>query len=241
MSRLTLGIQYVQLMASLPALGPMLVARKAPINRVRLQARLRQLLRPEHLIEIQAVASIVAWPQQPLLASDTDFVRKARMVIPALRSETLRRLAHDRLELRTVIAALRRRHAGQDAPADGEVWGYGRNVDRIRKHWREPDFGVGHVFKWILPAKEKIDRDDASGLERIVLEAAWRQADRLIGSHDFDFEAVALYVIRWDLLDRWTRYDAEAAAARFDALVIEALKAASTSRMTTADLTEAAA
>lgn len=234
------GTEYVQLVASLPALGPMLAAKSAPINRVRLQKRLQQLLRPDHLAEIQTAASMVSWSRQPLLTADADFVSRARKVIPTLQSETLRRLVQDRLEMRTVIAALRRRHAGQDAPAAGEVWGYGRYVDRIRANWREPGFGVEHSFKWVLAAKEKLDMDDAVGLERISLETAWRQAERLVGAHDFDFEAVALYVVRWNLLDRWTRYDAEAAAARFDALVVQALNDAPVPLTTETGLTEPA-
>jgi hypothetical protein len=215
--------EYVELMASLPALGPMLAAKTAPINRVRLQKRLREFLRPDHLAEIDAASRIVDWSRLPLLTADADFVREARSVVPALQNETLRRLVQDRLEMRTVIAALRRRHAGKEAPAAAELWGYGPYVNRIRTNWREPGFGVEHSFKWVLPAKEKLDVGDAAGLERILLEIAWRQADRLIGGHEFDFEAVALYVVRWNLLDRWTRYDAEAAATRFDALVAEAL------------------
>jgi len=37
---------------------------------------------------------------------------------------------------------------------------------------------------------------------------------------------VALYVVRWHLLDRWTRYDAEGAAVRFGKLIADALDAA---------------
>ena len=234
------GLEYVQLVASLPALGSILAAKTAPINRVRLRARLQRMLRPEHVAEIEAAADVLAWPRQPLLTADADFVTKARKVIPTLQSETLRRLVSDWLELRTVVVALRRRHAGQDAPAAGEVWGYGRYVDRIRAHWREPDFGLGQSIKWVLPVKEKIDQDDAAGVERILLEAAWRHADRLVGAHDFDFEAVALYVVRWYILTLWTHYDAAAAAARFHALVAEALDAAPASLKTDADLMEAA-
>jgi hypothetical protein len=234
-------VEYVQLMASLPALGPILAAKIAPINRVRLEARLQRMLRPEHFAEIQAAASLLAWPRQTLLTTDADFVRKARKVIPTLASETVRQLVHDQLEQRTVLAALRHRHAGQEAPAAGEIWGYGRYVDRIRANWREPGFGLGQSLKWVLPAKDMLDKSDAAGLERILLEAAWRQADRLVGAHDFDFEAVALYVLRWDLLDRWTRYDAEAAAARFGALVADALNAAPPTLKTYADLSRAAA
>jgi hypothetical protein len=233
------GLDYVTLMASLPALGTILAAKTPPINRVRLQARLKSMLRPEHLVDIEAAADVLAWERQPLLMTDAEFVKKAQNMIPKIRNETVQRLVRDVIELRTVVAALRRRHAGQDAPAEGEVWGYGRYVDRIRANWREPGFGLEQVIKWLLPAKEKIEKADAAGLERILLEAAWRHADRLIGAHDFDFEAVALYVLRWAILDRWTRYDVEAAAARFGALLAEALDAAPASPKTDLDLMEA--
>jgi len=233
------GLDYVTLMASLPALGPILAAKTPPINRVRLEARLKSMLRPEHLADIEAATDVLAWPRLPLLMTDAEFVKKAQHVIPTIRNETLRRLVRDAIELRTVVAALRRRHAGQDAPAEGEVWGYGRYVDRIRANWREPGFGLEQVVKWVLPAKEKIEKADAAGLERVLLEAAWRHFDRLIGAHDFDFEAVALYVVRWAILDRWTRYDVEASAARFGALLAEALDAAPASLKTDLDLMEA--
>jgi hypothetical protein len=235
------GLEYVQLVASLPALGPLLAAKATPINRVRLQRLLRRMLRQEHVAEINAAVSVIAWPRQPLRETDAEFVSKARKVVPTLASPTLRRLVEERLEFRTVLAALRRRRAGQDAPPADELWGYGRYVERIRANWREPAFGLERSLKWLLPLKERLDKEDAAGVERILLEVAWRQADRLVGAHDFDYEAVALYVVRWHLLDRWTRYDAEAAAARFDQLVTGALDAAPASLKIDADLMEAAA
>jgi hypothetical protein len=48
-------------------------------------------------------------------------------------------------------------------------------------------------------------------------------------------------VVRWTLIDRWTRYDAQAAAIRFGELVNDALDAAPASLKTDADLMEAAA
>lgn len=214
--------EYVTLMASLPALGPILAARHPPINAVRLEARLR-LLRPEHRSELDALNDLLAWRRQPLAGTDAGLVARARRTIPRLSSPTLRQLARERLELRTVMAALRRRNAGQEAPPPDEVWGHGRFVSRIRENWREPGFGVARAFPWVLAAREKIEAGEATALERIVLEAAWRQTERLALGHEFDFEAVALYTVRWKLLERWTRYDAQAAAARFRHLVDEAL------------------
>jgi hypothetical protein len=54
------------------------------------------------------------------------------------------------------------------------LWGYGRFVERIRANWREPGLGVERAFPWVLSARDKLEKGDAAGLERILLEAAWR-------------------------------------------------------------------
>lgn len=214
--------EYTRVMASLPSLGPILAARHPPINRARLQSRMRQL-NPEHQAEMQWLGDLLAWSRLPLDIEDREIVRRARRVIPSLSSPTLAQLARDRLELRTVVAALRRRHAGQEGPPTEPDWGYGRFVLRIMENWRDPGFGVTRKFPFVLRARALLEKGDTSGVERIVLETAWRQADRLATGHVFDFEAVALYVARWLLLERWTRYDAQAASARFEELVDDAL------------------
>lgn len=217
--------EYVMLMASLPTLGPMLAARHAPINQVRLEARLRQL-RPEHLTELITLADLLAWSRLPLTGTDTALVRRARAVIPTFTSPTLANLARDRMEERTLVGALRRRQSGEGAPPSNTDWGYGRFVRRIASAWREPDFGLSRSFPWVNAARACLEKQEAQHLERILLEQAWRSADRFAGGHIFNFEAVALYAIRWQLLDRWTKYDAEAAASRFAGLVTETLESA---------------
>ena len=218
--------EYVTLMSSLPALGPVLGAAHAPINRDRLIRR-TSVMRPEHQAEIEALAGILAWSRLGLSDTDESVVRDARRVMPKLSSPVLSELLRARLEMRTAVAALRRRHAGEEAPPpSGTLWGFGRHVRQIEARWREPGFGLERVFPWITSARDKLERRDVAGLERLLLEEAWKQSTRLQGGHEFDFEAVALYMVRWHILDRWTRYDAEAAAAHFSELAEAALAAA---------------
>lgn len=219
-------LEYVQLIASLPALGPLLGAKSVPISALRLTKRLNDMLRSEHKAELDAAENVLGWHKIPLAMSDDEFLGKARDAVSRLKNPTLRRLAEARLEMRTLIAALRRRESGQDAPAANIAWGYGRNLKRIRNNWRDPSFGLAHAHTWLPTFREKLESGDMAGGERLVLEVSWRQADHLMGFHTFDFEAVALYVARWHLLDRWTRYDAEAAAARFGKLLEDSLDAA---------------
>jgi len=209
---------YVMLVASLPHVGTLLSNRAPPINQVRLEQRLKEL-DPEDRAELEALRSLLSWSRLEIGDEDAAFVARARQIIEAAHSETLRAAASERLEIRTLMAALRRRHRGEDAPAPGTVWGYGRYVDTLRANWAAPDFGVGRAFPWVLAAKEKLEAGDAQGLERITLQAAWDSGARHAAGHEFDFEAVAAYALRWSLVDRWSRYDAAAAATRFTELL----------------------
>ena len=213
---------YVMLVASLPHVGTLLSNRAPPINQVRLEQRLKEL-DPEDRAELEALRSLLSWSRLEIGDEDAAFVARARQIIEAAHSETLRAAASERLEIRTLMAALRRRHRGEDAPAPGTVWGYGRYVDTIRANWAAPDFGVGRAFPWVLAAKEKLEAGDAQGLERITLQAAWDSGARHAAGHEFDFEAVAAYALRWSLVDRWSRYDAAAAATRFTELLEAAI------------------
>lgn len=216
---------YIMLMASLPNLGPMLAAKQAPINPVRFAQRLRAL-KPEDLATLEKVADLLAWRRMRMGGDDASFVVRAQAVLRGLESPTLIDLVRKRMATRTLVAALRRRHAGQDAPRSEEVWGLPPLSRRVAAAWREPGFGMDRQHPWLAAARDRLEKEDAVGLERILLETAWTQAARLAAGHSFDFEAVTLYAVKLNLLTRWTRYDAEAAASRFKEIVAEALDAA---------------
>ena len=213
---------YVTLMASLPAVGPLLTNKAPPINEVRLHQRLKWLT-PEDQTQVETLRSLLAWTRLDMGETDEAFLARAKRLLGDVRSDALRAAARDRLEIRTLLAALRRRHAGEDAPLPGTAWGFGRFVTTIRANWGAPDFGVGRAFPWVLAARERLEADDRPGRERIILDAAWAAGERHLGGHDFDLEAVAWYLGRGSLVDRWSRYDADAAAERFAELLDDAL------------------
>lgn len=212
---------YVMLMASLPSIR--LLGEKAlPINSARLAERIK-LLEPQDRDELLAIASILSWNRIDTGDDDAAYVVRAERILASIRSATLREAALERLEIRTLIAALRRRHAGEDAPAAGLLWCIGRHVETIRRNWAQPDFGMARSFPWVTEAREKLDSGDSAGLERLILDVTWRAAGRHEFGHEFDFEAVVFYLMRWQLADRWARYDADAAAIRFAQLLDAAL------------------
>jgi hypothetical protein len=209
------------LMASLPSIR--LLGEKAlPINPARLTERMK-MLEPADRDELLTIASILSWNRIDTGDDDVAYVARAERILASIRSATLREAALDRLEIRTVIAALRRRHAGEEAPAPGTAWGIGQHVDTIRRNWAQPDLGMARFFPWVAQAREKLESGDSAGLERLILDVTWQTAARREFGHEFDFEAVVFYLMRWQLADRWARYDADAAAIRFAELLDTAL------------------
>lgn len=214
--------RYLTLLTSLPAHGPLFGARQTPLSRLRLRMRLNWL-EPDDAEDLARLAALTDWHHQRFDVDDEALVREAEAGIAQIHNAFTRELVAWRLELRTVVAALRRRRAGEAAPSGRRRWGFGRWAPHIARHWGEPHFRLERVYPWLPEAKQALDAGDPLGLERLLLGAVWTHLERVGAGHAFDFEAVVVYVMRWDLVARWTRYDAEAALARFDALLETAL------------------
>lgn len=209
--------RYVTLMASLPYHGRLFGARQTPLSRFQLNKRLAWL-DADDAATLAKIESLLRWSRNLLLESDEGFILQARQTIDELDNELLVDIINTRLEMRTLVAALRKRAAGHTAPAEMEAWGFGRWVNMMRTHWNEPDFGVGHIYPWVIDANQTMLQGDTLRLERMFMGKAWEHLARSGASHYFDFEAVAVYVLRWDLIDRWTRYEADAARERISGL-----------------------
>jgi hypothetical protein len=215
--------RYLTLLTSLPAHGPLFGAKQTPLSRLRLGKRL-DWLEPDDAQDLARLAALTSWHSQRFDMDDEDVVRDAEQGIAQIQNAFTRALVVWRLELRTVVAALRRRRAGEPAPSGRRKWGFGRWVPHIARHWSEPHFRLERVYPWLPEAKRLMDDGDPLGLERLLLGAVWTHLERISAGHEFDFEAVVVYVTRWDLVARWTHYDADAALTRFDALLETALE-----------------
>jgi hypothetical protein len=209
---------YITLMASLPALPDILEAKQTPISRLRLEQRLRGLA-PDDKVLLDELLGLVPWRQLTLDETDAHFVRRAERLVPRLPTAALMRAVVHRLETRTVLAALRRRQRGEAAPAADVAWGYGRWTGTIARNWQEPGLGVERAFPWVREAAEQLRAGDALALESLLMRELWKMTSRHGAGHAFDFTAIALYALRYQLIERRVAYDAEAAAARFRRLV----------------------
>ncbi len=213
---------YTTLVTSLPYPGELFKAKQTPLSRLKLDGRLR-MLDEEDAALLAEVEGLVHWISQPRERTDADFVAHAERVIPRMQDGPLKELVQFRLEVRTAIAALRRRKRGEDAPRRGETWGYGRWVGHIQRYWSEPALRLEGVYPWLPEASRLLSSDDSLGLERLLVSVVWEHLGRAAEQHYFDLEAVILYVQRWDIIDRWTTYSGEAAVKRFHSLVQEGM------------------
>ena len=214
--------EYTMLIASLPHHGPLFAAKRTPINRVKLEARLK-ILRPDHYEALMLVVNALLWYALPLGLQETGIHARVSEAMDRVESETLRQVVRDRLEIRTCVAALRHRAAGETSPPAGKDWGYGRWRNHIARTWSEPSFRLDGVFPWLREADQLLRDGETLKLERLLLEVVWRNLGRYAAKHEFDFEAVVIYVLRWNVIARWTLYNSEAATQRFAGLVDSAL------------------
>lgn len=215
--------KYVTLMASLPPLGQLFGSKQTPISRLKLEQRLK-LLDAKDTELLHRISRLISWSEQPIKETDAQFVTEANQFLATVSHATLREIIRFRLDLRTIIAALRRRHRGESEPPIVQLWGVGNWVDHIERYWNEPGFRLEMIFPWVIQAYQLLNSDDSVGLERLQFELNWKMLDRLSLGHYFDFEAVIIYLMRWSLVDRWTRYDGEIAVKRFRELVDEGIE-----------------
>ena len=210
--------KYITLMSSLPSLGKLFEATQTPISYLKLESRLK-LLETKDRETLRQIANLVAWSEQPLTRTDSQFVKEANHFLEKVDNSTVREIVAHRLNLRTIVTALRRRYRGENEPPIGQIWGVGDWVGFIERHWNEPEFHLAAIFPWVVEANRLLNANDLVGLERLQFAINWQMLDRIGEGHYFDFEAVIIYLMRWNLIERWTLYNGEIAVECFRKLV----------------------
>ncbi len=214
------GEAYYTLVASLPRLPHFEQAEWLPLSRKQLDQRLA-MLTLEHAVQLRFAEGQVQWQRQPVTRTSEQVVASYRKLLPHLTHPALREFVDYRMSQRTALVALRRRRRGLGPPAADEVWGVGPWVRRIPAAWERADLGLGHVFPWLEEAAKRLEAGDALGLERLLMDAVWTRLGRIGERSPFGFEPVIAFLFRWDILQRWLSYDAEAGKERFQELISE--------------------
>jgi hypothetical protein len=212
---------YVMLISSLPSSEALFRVKQPPLSKIRLDQRLK-MLSDEDLQLLKLVESTLKWDELSITTSEQEIIEYGRKTINQINNESLISLIEERLELRTIVAALRLKHRKVSPPSPRE-WGISRWTKHIIQNWAEPDFRLSGAYPWISEAKKFIDDEDPLGFERFILIQAYRSLRRHGQRHTFNLEAVVIYVLKWDVFDRWARNNAEEALQRFDSLTSSGL------------------
>lgn len=214
--------KYTLLISSLPLQPNNLFSSKLPaISRIQLDNRLT-LLDAEDAEDLARIERLLHWSKMHE-SDDATIVNTGFAELAKVRSNFLRDLVMWRLELRTILTALRRRHTGESLSANQPFYGFGDQVSYIVRNWQKPDFGLGMTMPWIKQAQQLLTENRTMALDKLMLEINWQNYARLSLGHYFDFPAVVLYVLRWDLINRWISYDQDRALLRFNELVCAAM------------------
>lgn len=212
------GFKYTLLLSSLPPQPSELFSSRLPvISRIQLDKRLT-LLDVDDSQDLIRIEGLLHWSKMHEL-DDATIIKTGELQLSRIRSSFLREVVLWRLELRTLLTALRRRQAGENISPDDPFYGFGEHLQFIRRHWQKPDFGLGNTLPWLKQAQQFIAEDKPLALDKLMLELNWKHYARLSLGHYFDFPAVVLYVLRWYLIDRWVSYNKDRALSRFNELI----------------------
>jgi hypothetical protein len=213
--------QQVTLLSSLPALPHFTRAKALPISAERLRARLG-ILAKDDAETLNRAWEFVRWRRGASTVTDAQLVERFVRLGDSPGERLVRDCVRPRLEVATVLAALRGRRDGETA-APAVPWGIGDLVVTISRRWSHPDFGLAHGMPWLPKARALLEQDDYLALERLVSEVAWQQLEGIDRGSAYALQNVIAYLLKWDILDRWLSMDPAHAATRFDSLLEQVL------------------
>lgn len=208
---------YYALQASLPPLPYFATAERLPISELRVNQRIG-MLSPEDRARLESAMDLVRWQRQSPERSDALVARQYMVFMRDCDNTALRDFVEYRSGLRAALAALRMRRRNK-TPDGGSLLGFGRWDALLRSRWDQHNFGLEALFPWLSDAHRLLDDGDALGLERLLMDAVWRQLQPLQERYPYRFEAIFSYLFRWDILSRWMAFDQQGALVRLEQLM----------------------
>jgi len=213
--------QYTSLICSLPAYESLLESKQVPISRIQLNSRLKQLA-ADDAADLAILTEGLDWHWQGAERTDAEFLHYMNKKLPTLKSSFVNEVLIWRLEFRAIVALLRRRYSG-DQFEQAKSSGYGRWLPIVKRHWEEPGLGLDKIFPWVLEVQKHLESGDCMALEQCLFSEVWAWLDKKSLGHEFDFAAVAIYRMRWDMLARWTANDKTQSMIKFKAQLTSAM------------------
>ena len=172
---------------------------------------------------LDRVEDVAYWGKLRILDTDEDMVRRSEKLLFEMDNPELKEWLIWRLDFRTLIAALRRRKEGEGVPGKRIRWGTGQLVMQIEKNWQHETFRLQAKYPWLAKADELLNSKQTFELEKLLLQQVWKYYDSQAAQKPFGIEEVFLYLVKWDLVNRWCSYSSLYAVERFHILVNKCL------------------
>lgn len=211
---------YYTVVSSLPYLPHFVRLERLPLSRLRLEQRLR-MLEADETRQLLLAESLVGWRVSFGHVKSVDIAGYYQKRLQHIVQPALREFVEYRLDMQTILAALRLKRAGIEPQRYPGSWGLGRRVGHIETHWDAADFGLSMLCPWITEAGRHLAAADAQALDRLLMDTLWRKLTTLGDANPFGFEAVTAFLFKWDIAQAWLLRDADAAKQRFQILIDE--------------------
>jgi len=212
---------YYTVLASLPYLPYFEYAKFLPINAQRLEKRLKMLGDEDYQI-ITATQAFMFWQYHSMDRTNEEFIEHYQRFTGSISMPSLLKIIEYRMDVRTIIVALRRRYYQHAAVPPKETWGIGRWVKPIEQNWNAADFNLQTVFPWIEQAVNLLHQEQVLALEKLFLGLIWNYIDRFPVPREFCLDTLVIYLLKWEIIYRWLQYQMEPAAVRLEQLLQQA-------------------
>lgn len=212
---------YTTILCSLPHLVDPFQYQRQSISLVQLQKRMNMLSYDDY-VWLNKLRQLFYWGGITLDQDEVALVKKAQRFMDELDNSDIRSWLFWRMDIRSIISAMRRRRQGESAPK-GKLWAYGKYIQHIQNNWTSPCFKLEYRYPFLPEIDKHLNNGESFELERCLLKAIWHFYNTRQPSEPHGFASVVLYLMKWDLIDRWRQYDTEKGAQRFAHLVDQCL------------------
>lgn len=209
-------MMYYTLLTSLPRHGRHYKVKQTPISRIQLEKRFKLLMQNER--ELLKEIEFLVW--QSWFSSNVslkEIVTRAKKIL-ALEQPFITEILYWYFDIRSLFAALRL-HKMQTSPPDipADFW-FGQLTPRLINHWNDTDFGLRSKYPWLLEANKKLLQHEGLAVEDLLLTQIWQHLNAIESQHYFDFEALIIYLLRWNIVQYWSTFNETMAQNRLNEL-----------------------
>lgn len=209
--------QFYMVASALPRMTASFKVEAPPISRIQLEKRLKLL--PTETLNLLYALELLVWqswfmPQKPFSSTKENYLNLLK-----IKSPFIHKTVHWFMDLRSLFSALRLRKAVKSPPANPQDYWLSHWNHQLIQHWDEPDFGLKSVYPWLPKVASNLDKEDTTAVEEFLLCHIWSYLSIIELGHYFDFEALIIYLLRWNLIDYWSNFNCVHLSDCFDEMV----------------------